>query len=257
VITAKSGEKKPLSISTSIVNKEDGKVYVLAVIQDIALRKKAEAALRESEKKYRQLFQHAPSAIYEIDYINRKLISINDVMCTYSGYSREELMQMDPFDLFTESSMKIYQERIKSLCEGHEVPSSQEYEIKKKDGTTMFTMLNINYDLQNGIPVKARTIAHDITHRKLMEQALQESEKKYRLLADNVRDVIWTRDMDLRLTISAHQSWNSKAILQKRRWSERRRKLGPWIPLSLSEKSSPRSWKLKSRRKRTCRGLAL
>lgn len=200
VITAKSGEKKPLFISTSIVNKEDGKVYVLAVIQDIALRKKAEAALRESEKKYRQLFQHAPSAIYEIDYINRKLISINDVMCTYSGYSREELMQMDPFDLFTESSMKIYQERIKSLCEGYEVPSSQEYEIKKKDGTTMFAMLNINYDLQNGMPVKARTIAHDITHRKLMEQALQESEKKYRLLADNVRDVIWTRDMDLRLT---------------------------------------------------------
>ncbi len=200
VIVTKSGEKKPLSISTSIVKKEDGRVYVLAVMRDIAQRKKDEAALRESEEKYRQLFQYAPSGIYELDYTKRKFVSINDVMCTYSGYSREELMQMDPFDLFTESSMKIYQERIKSLCEGHEVPSSQEYEIKKKDGTTMFAMLTINYDLENGIPVKARTIAHDITHRKLMEQALQESEIKYRLLADNVRDVFWTRDMNLRLT---------------------------------------------------------
>ena len=200
VITAKSGEKKPLSISTSIVNKEDGKVHVIAIIRDIAQRKKAEAALKESEKKYRQLFQHAPSGIYELDYKNRRFVSINDVMCTYTGYSREELMQLDPFDLFTESSMNIYRERIKSLCEGREVPSSQEYEIKKKDGTTMFAMLNINYDLENGIPVKARTIAHDMTQRKLMEQALQESERKYRLLSDNVRDVIWTRDMNLRLT---------------------------------------------------------
>jgi PAS domain S-box-containing protein len=203
LITTKSGEKKPLSISTSIINKEDGKVHVLAVMQDIALRKKAEEALKESEEKYRQLFQYAPSAIYELDFKNRKFISINDVMCAHTGYSREELMQMDPFDLFTESSMKIYQERIKSLCEGHEVPSSQEYEIKKKDGTTMFALLNINYDLENGIPVKARTIAHDITDRKLMEQALQESERKYRLLSDNVRDVIWTRDMNLRLTYTS------------------------------------------------------
>ena len=200
VITTKSGEKKPLSISTSIVKKEDGKVNVIAIIRDIAQRKKAEAALKESEEKYRQLFQHAPSGIYELDYKNRKFISINDVMCTYTGYSREELMQLDPFDLFTESSMNIYRERLKSLCEGHKAPSSQEYEIKKKDGTTMFAMLNINYDLENGIPVKARTIAHDITQRKLMEQALQESERKYRLLSDNVRDVIWARDMNLRLT---------------------------------------------------------
>ena len=200
VITTKSGEKKPLSISTSIVKKEDGKIHVIAIIRNIAQRKKAEAALKESEEKYRQLFQHAPSGIYELDYKHRKFISINDVMCAYSGYSREELMQLDPFDLFTESSMKIYQERMRSVCQGHELPSSQEYEIKKKDGTTMFVMLNINYDLENGIPVKARTIAHDITHRKLMERALQESEEKYRLLSDNVRDVIWTRDMNLRLT---------------------------------------------------------
>ena len=203
LITTKSGEKKPLSISTSIVNKEDGKVHVLAVIQDIALRKKAEKALRKSEEKYRQLFEHAPSAIYELDLKNRKFISINDVMCAHTGYSREELIQLDPFDLFTESSMKIYRERIKSLYEGHEVASSQEYEIKKKDGTTMFALLNIHYDLENGIPVKARTIAHDITDRKLMENALQESERKYRLLSDNVRDVIWTRDMNLRLTYTS------------------------------------------------------
>jgi PAS domain S-box-containing protein len=214
VITTKSGEKKPLSISTSIVKKEDGKVHVIAIIRDIAERKKAEAALRESEEKYRQLFQHAPSGIYELDYKNRKFISINDVMCTYSGYSREELMQLDPFDLFTESSMKIYQERINSLCKGHEVPSPQEYEIKKKDGTTMFVMLNINYDVKNGIPVKARTIAHDITDRKLIEQALQESERKYRLLSDNVRDVIWTRDMNLRLT------YVSPSIMEQQGYTE-------------------------------------
>jgi len=229
VVTAKSGEKKPLSISTSIVKKKDGKVHVIAIIRDIAQRKKAEAAIKESEEKYRQLFQHAPSGIYELDYKNRKFISINDVMCSYTGYSREEFMQLDPLDLFTESSMKIYQERIKSLCEGHEVPSSQEYEIKKKDGTTMFAMLNINYDLENGMPVKARTIAHDITNRKLIEQALQESEMRYRLLADNVRDVIWIRDMNLRLTYISPSVMEQQGYTEKRPRSEHRRKPGPRI----------------------------
>ena len=200
VITAKNGEKKPLSISTSIVNKKDGAVHVLAVMQDISLRKKAEKDLKESEERYRQLFQYAPTGIYELDYKNRKFIRINDVMCAYTGYSREELMQMDPFDLFTDSSMKIYEERSKSLRQGHEVPSSQEYEIKKKDGTTMFALLNIHYELENGVPVKANTIAHDITERKSMERALKESESKYRLLAESIRDVIWIRDLNLHLT---------------------------------------------------------
>ena len=252
VITAKNGEKKPLSISTSIVKKEDGRVHDIAIIRDIAQRKKAEAALKESEEKYRQLFQHAPSGIYELDYKNRKFISINDVMCTYSGYSKEELMKLDPFDLFTESSMKTYQERIKSLCEGHEVPSSQEYEIKKKDGTTMSVMLNINYDLENGIPVKARTIAHDITHRKLMEKALQESEKKYRLLSDNVRDVIWTRDMNLRLT------YISPSVMEQQGYTAEeamaRTPEETWSPdsLKLVGKVLIEELEVEKRRKRTC-----
>jgi PAS domain S-box-containing protein len=48
VVTTKSRKKKPLSISTSIIKKEDGKVHVMAIIRDIAKSKKAEAALKES-----------------------------------------------------------------------------------------------------------------------------------------------------------------------------------------------------------------
>ena len=50
VITSKSGEKKALSISTSIVKKEDGRIHVIAIMRDISQRKKAEAALKESEE---------------------------------------------------------------------------------------------------------------------------------------------------------------------------------------------------------------
>lgn len=152
--------------------------------------KRAEEALKKSERRYRQLFEYAPSGIYELDYRKRKFTSINDVMVAYSGYSKEELMQMDPWELFTDHSMKIFLERQQSIREEKKVSASQEYEIKRKDGTTFWALLNINYDIENNIPVKAKIVAHDITERKLAEQALQASEIKYSTVVENSKEGI-------------------------------------------------------------------
>jgi two-component system cell cycle sensor histidine kinase/response regulator CckA len=154
--------------------------------------KSAEEALRKSEEKYRQLVQYAPSAIYELDYLNRNFISFNEVTCIYTGYSDEELTQIDPFDLFTEGSMKVFLERQELMRQGRDVPASQEYEIRKKDGTTMWALLNINYEMQDGLPRRARVVAHDISDRKTMEEILQKSEEKYRLLVSNLPGFVYT-----------------------------------------------------------------
>ena len=83
--------------------------------RDVTERRREQEALRESEEKYRQLVKHAPSGIYEIDYKKNKIINVNDLMCEYSGYTREELLSMNPFDFLTENSKKLYTERIEKM----------------------------------------------------------------------------------------------------------------------------------------------
>jgi len=142
----------------------------IASLIDITDRKKAEESLRESEKMYRQLFMNAPAAIYEVDYRTRRFTSINDIIPVLTGYSRAELMEMDPWELFTEESKCIYIERMNMMKDHRDISSSQEYSLRKKDGGTFWVNTNINYTIENGLPVKARIVAHDITERKKAEE---------------------------------------------------------------------------------------
>ncbi|NTV34591.1 MAG: PAS domain S-box protein, partial [Deltaproteobacteria bacterium] len=77
---------------------------VLGVSRDITDRKRAEQALRENEERYRQLFNHAPAGIYEVDFMKQKFVAVNDVMCEYTGYTREEFLSMNPGDILSEEA---------------------------------------------------------------------------------------------------------------------------------------------------------
>ncbi|MEN6320119.1 MAG: PAS domain S-box protein [Syntrophaceae bacterium] len=175
----------------------------VASLMDITDRKQAEEALRESERKYRQLFMNAPATIFEVDYRNRCFISFNEITPTLTGYSREELMQMDPWELFTEESRKTYLERIKLMKEGMDVSASQEYEIRKKDGGILSVIMNIDYTIEDGLPVRARIVSHDITDRKRAEKALKESEQKLANIIDFLPDATFVIDQDKKVV-----AWN-------------------------------------------------
>jgi PAS domain-containing protein len=77
-----------------------------AVVRVAVRLAKSEAALRESEEKYRQLVNHAPAGIYEIDFNQGKFVSVNDVICEYTGYTRQELLTMSALDILTEDSQQ-------------------------------------------------------------------------------------------------------------------------------------------------------
>jgi PAS domain S-box-containing protein len=173
----------------------DGKVsQVIVTFVDITEHKRAEQELARSEERHRQLVQHAPSAICEVDYRNRRFISFNEVVPAYTGYSEEELKEIDIIDLFTDYGKETFYKRLERMKAGKEVPGSQEYEIRKKDGTTIWALINANYEMEGGMPVRGTLVAHDITARKAMESALKESEENYRTLFDNAADAILVLD---------------------------------------------------------------
>jgi PAS domain S-box-containing protein len=132
-------------------------------------RRKAEAALRASEQKYRLLFTHAPSGIYELDYTTGRFTQINSAMCDYTGYTEEELLTMSAFDILTDESQILFLDRLARLDRGESVPSNPEFCIKNKNGTTRWVQLNVDFISQNNRVTGATVVAHDITERRQTE----------------------------------------------------------------------------------------
>ncbi len=158
---------------------------------DITERKQSEELLRESEERYSQLVQYAPTGICEIDLLNNRCISANDVMCEYTGYTREEFLSLSPLDLLTEASAQKFLDRRIKMRSGEAVPNTVEYEVKKKGGSKFWVFLNAKYTYnKEGVAAKATVVIHDITERKRAEEALKESEERFRRLFEDSADAI-------------------------------------------------------------------
>lgn len=148
---------------------------------DITQRVQAETTLHESEEKYQRLSAMAPVGIYEIDFIRKKFISVNDVMCTHSGYTREEFLSLNPAELLSEDSRRLFCERLKKLLAGQKVSENVEFEFIKKDGSLLTVLLNNNFIYKQGVLTGSRVILHDITEKKRVLKERRELQKRLAL----------------------------------------------------------------------------
>lgn len=184
-IIKKDGNKRHLDASVSLKRQKDGRVIGFqGVARDITARKKADQALRESEEKYRQLVNFAPAAICEIDIATGRLISANDILTEYTGYSREELLSMKIENLLSEGSRPQFRERLKQVRKGKDLSETIEYLIKTKHGKDIWFLVNSRYFFEGGRPVRVTIVAHNITDlkaadakRKKLEDQLRQSQK--------------------------------------------------------------------------------
>ena len=163
-------------------------IGLLGVGRDITERNRMEQALRESEERYRYLVKYAPTGIYEVDLTARKFLSVNDAMCQYTGYTREEFLSMDSVQFLTEESQRSLIQRHSKVLAGEPVSDSIELQIKRKNGSEFCGILNSRYFHEPNDRILSTGIVHDITDRKLAEEALQKSEEKYRTILENIEE---------------------------------------------------------------------
>jgi PAS domain S-box-containing protein len=175
----------------SLINKNGKPNAILGVARDITARKKTEKALKESEANYKQIVDHAPAGIYEVDLATMKFTRVNDIVCRVSGYSREELLSMNPEEIITDKSKQRLAERAGRLSKGQEIPGRAEYQIKTKDGRKLWALITSQFIYENGKAVRATVVISDIDDQKKTEAALRLSEEKYRLLVENANDAIF------------------------------------------------------------------
>ncbi len=152
--------------------------------QSESKHKRMEKVLRESEERYRQIFDIAPAGIYEVDFRTSKLVDANDAICEYSGYTKGELLSMNGIDLLSEESQKRFLNRISKVLSGASVPDTVDYEIIRKDGSVIWVGIHNRFLYEGENIVGATVVAFDITERKRIEEALLESEQKFRALVN-------------------------------------------------------------------------
>ncbi|MCE5264318.1 MAG: PAS domain S-box protein [Deltaproteobacteria bacterium] len=169
----------------------DGQYGVICYYFDSTNLREAERALHESEQKYRNLVQQAPTGIYDIDFTTGRFTEVNDAMCKILGYTRDELLAMTPSNILDEEGKALFASRIRRAQSGEPLDEAVEYRVRTKEGRIIWSLLNTTFHWDGGKLAGATVVAHDITERRRAEEALRESEAHFRSVLDNSRDVIY------------------------------------------------------------------
>jgi PAS domain S-box-containing protein len=98
--------------------------------------------------------------------------------------------------LLTEDSLKSFIQRHAKILAGEPVPDTVEYQLKRKNGTEFWALLNNRYSYGPDNRITSTVIVYDITERKEAEEALLESEARYKNILDNIVDVYYRADKD-------------------------------------------------------------
>ena len=166
----------------------DGEILEGTVI-DITDRKLAENALRESEERYRLLVERMREGLAQANN-DGVLEFVNDRFCEMVGYTREELIGKQG-DLLLAYAEDISLVREKIRLRMRHIADQYEVRIRRKDGTIIWLEIG-------GAPVVDAAgnvigsigVHNDVTERRMAEEALRESEARYRLMAENSTDMI-------------------------------------------------------------------
>ncbi|MFA5375374.1 MAG: PAS domain S-box protein [Dehalococcoidia bacterium] len=179
----------------------------LIMLHDISDRKSVEDLLRHSEERYRLLAENATDVIWTTN-INMQLTYISPSVRRLLGYTVEEAMALPMTEVYTPASVTaiidVLKEEMALEQTGLADPKRSrmvELELYRKDGSIVpvETNFSIVHDAA-GKNVGTLAIARDITARRWAEEALRESERKYRSLTEKMNDIVWIMGLDLRIT---------------------------------------------------------
>jgi PAS domain S-box-containing protein len=206
LITTRHRHRDGVTIDVEImavyVNR-DGNEYSFAFVRDITGRKQAESAVRESGRKYEELFELGSEAIFLIDNETGALLEANAAACDMYGYSRDMLLSMKNTDLSAEKeeTRKVTGESPAGIVR---VPLRYH---RRRNGTVFPVEIIGRFFTWNGRPVHIAAI-RDITERQQAEAAIRETNRKLNLLNSITRH-------DIRNQLMIAQGYAQLAALNK------------------------------------------
>lgn len=164
--------KKYIAVSTDPSFDSEGNFeFAIHIIRDITDRKIAELELKESEMRYRDLFENANDLIQSVGS-DMKFQYVNKAWRDTLGYTEEEVKELNLMDIIHPDSWEHCVEAFKVVIDGREV-SGVQAQFVTKDGRAIDVEGNVNCQVENGIPIATRGIFRDISERKKSEEEIQ------------------------------------------------------------------------------------
>jgi PAS domain S-box-containing protein len=187
----KDGNRRLISWSNSALTDEQGRVtYVIGTGIDITERQRAEAALRESEERYRSLFENNHTVMLLIDPESARIMDANPAACLYYGYSRQELLTQKITDRNILTPAEVFQKMQRAKSEQH-----NHFEFRHRLASGEIRDVEV---FSGPIRIKGQkllySIVHDDTARKQAQEALkrahQELEQRVQERTAELRDMV-------------------------------------------------------------------
>ncbi|MBN2523344.1 MAG: PAS domain S-box protein [Bacteroidales bacterium] len=180
----RSGEHFPVEISSDLIKIKD-KQYILSVVRDITTRKKSEEALRESEERFRRIFQEGQFGI-TIAGPDFKFIDANPAFCKMIGYTLNELRAKTFADITHPDRVIDDSKKVIALSQGNIKQIKVEKEYIRKNGQVLWGSLisTVIFD-EKGNVLYYLAMIQDITDKKKTEKMLQKQMKDYQSLSED------------------------------------------------------------------------
>ncbi len=161
-----------------------------------AERNRAEEALKESEERFRAIFEQAAVGVGQFETETGRFLRLNQKYCDIIGYTREEMAETTFMEITHPDDLQQSLDNIQRLKRGEIRESTFEKRYIRKDGAVIW--VNLTTSAMWGLGEKPNyhiAVVQDITGHKKIEEALQESEKKYRTILRDMEEGYYEVDL--------------------------------------------------------------
>ena len=204
LLRTKSGEIRSLMISVHPIQL-GATPCLIYLAHDITDRKRAEEALRKSEDRYRALYQDSPFMYFTVS-ADGAILSVNRLGVESLGFLAEELIGRSVLSIFHEEDRAAARVSLdRSLANPTDL-ATWEFRKVRKDGTILWVRETVRLVEDDCGALVALIACKDITERKRAEEALRESESRFRIMADTAPTLIWMSGLD-KLCTYFNQVW--------------------------------------------------
>jgi len=165
------------------------------VATDITDQRQVEEARRQSEEKYRRLYNETPVLLHSIDR-DARIVDVNDYWIRIMGYERREVIGRSVTDFYTEASRTYAREIVQPAFFRDGIIKDISYQFVKKNGDIVDVLLSATGERDaDGRVIRSQAVIEDVTERKKAAEALQKSEERFRDLAESLPLTIFEMDL--------------------------------------------------------------
>ncbi len=197
----KDGMRIYVALTVSPVQDREGRIVGTSTIaRDITGRKRADDALRESEQRFRAIFDQAAVGVAQVGR-DERFVAANNRLCEILGYTRDELLGKTIRDLTYPDDADASVALSRSLMAGEVQRYTMEKRYRRKDGSAVLCTLfaSLVRD-ESGRPKYAIGVMEDITERKRAEQELAEAHRRTAAILESISDGFNSFDREWRYT---------------------------------------------------------